>query len=290
MSTQWNQAFAAKSAAPGAVLIGLLGAGIQASRTPPMQRAEAASHGIPFEYRLIDIDAWDKTPELGTLIDRIDAAGYDGINVTHPYKQAVIAHLNRLSPEAARIGAVNTVLFRQGERIGANTDHWGFAESLRRGLPGAARGTVLLIGAGGAGGAVAQALVDAGAGRLLVQDTDRDRAEALARKLGARNAEPVTDLATAAARADGIVNASPVGMANYPGLPLPAELITPRHWVADIVYFPLETELLALARSRGCAVLPGSGMALFQAVRAFELFTGRTPDPERMRKAFDAAG
>ena len=88
--------------------------------------------------------------------------------------------------------------------------------------------------------------------------------------------------------ADGIVNASPVGMAKLPGTPLPAELVEPRHWVADIVYFPLETELLRIARAKGCRVLPGSGMALFQAVRAFELFTGVKPDIAAMRETFEA--
>jgi shikimate dehydrogenase len=149
---------------------------------------------------------------------------------------------------------------------------------------------VLLLGAGGAGAAVAQALIDEGAGQVLVHDTDPSRAEALAARLGEGRGAVVADLAEAAGQASGIVNASPIGMAKLPGLPLPAALVEPRHWVADIVYFPMETALLELAGRLGCRVLPGSGMALYQAVRAFELFTGRRPDPDRMWAAFKTAG
>jgi shikimate dehydrogenase len=199
-------------------------------------------------------------------------------------------HLDSISESAGAVGAVNTVVFRDGCSTGDNTDWWGFRESLRRGLSDAPLGRVLLLGAGGAGGAVAQALADEGTGEILVHDIDHRRATVLAERLGIGRARVVDDLAEAAASADGIVNTTPVGMAKLPGLPLPEALVDPRHWVADIVYFPLETELLTLARGRGCRVLPGSGMALYQAVRAFELFTGRRPDPDRMWAAFEAAG
>lgn len=299
--SQWEQAFAASDSArdfaPTAghrsVLVGLLGAGITASRTPAMHRAEGAAQGLALDYRLIDTDtspvAEAGPAAVGALLDRVEAAGYDGINVTYPFKQAVIPHLSELAPAATAVGAVNTVLFRKGSRIGENTDHWGFAESLRRSLPDAPRENVLLLGAGGAGGAVALALLDEGARRVLIHDMDKHRATVMAERLGKGRAEVVTALDTAAAVADGIVNATPMGMAKQPGLPLPEALVTPRHWVGDIVYFPPETQLLALARRRGCRVLPGSGMALFQAVRAFELFTGLTPDPDRMWAAFTAA-
>ena len=184
--------------------------------------------------------------------------------------------------------AVNTVLFQDGGWIGDNTDYWGFRESLRTRLPDAPRDHVLLLGAGGAGAAVAAALLDDGTGHLMIADTDRDRAAGLAARFGTR-ASVVEDLELAAAQADGIVNATPVGMAKLPGLPLPAGLITPRHWVGDIVYFPLDTALLTHARGLGCQVLAGSGMALFQAVRAFELFTGQRPDPDSMWAAFQGA-
>ena len=107
-------------------------------------------------------------------------------------------------------------------------------------------------------------------------------------RVGLGRARTVTDIGEAAGIADGIVNATPVGMLKMPGMPIDGALIVPRQWVADIVYFPLETELLAHARAKGCAVLSGAGMALFQAVRAFELFTGVTPDADRMKAVFDS--
>lgn len=283
---------AGPSGAPGGVLVGLLGRGIALSRTPKLHMTEGLALGIPYEYRLHDLQDDVGDDDLAALLQRLEAEGYTGINVTFPYKRQIISHLDSLSDEAVGVGAVNTVLFRDGRRQGHNTDYWGFAESLRRGLPDARRDCVLLLGAGGAGGAVAHALLDAGVRRLLIRDLQPGMAEGLAeglnRRAGADRAVAIQDIAAAAAAADGIVNTSPVGMAKLPGTPIDTALIEPRHWVADIVYFPLETELLAAARARGCAVLPGAGMAIFQAVRAFELFTGRQPDPTRMKAVFDA--
>lgn len=271
------------------VRVGLVGQGIGPSRTPRMHMEEGRAQGIDLDYRLIDLAGRDEP--LDALLARLEGEGYDGLNVTYPCKRAVMAHLHALSPNAEAVGAVNTVVFRDGRRHGHNTDHFGFAESFRTGLPDVARGAALLVGAGGAGGAVAHALVDAGVERLMIHDLDaglaRDLAAAVVARHGAGRAEAVPDPACAA-EADGIVNATPVGMAKLPGLPLPETAVEPRHWVADVVYFPLETELLRLARARGCRVLPGSGMAIFQAVRAFGLFTGLEADPARMLAAFES--
>jgi shikimate dehydrogenase len=213
--------------------------------------------------------------------------------VTHPFKQSIIAELDELSGEAADIGAVNTVVFRAGEAVGHNTDCWGFAESFRRDMQGAKLGSVLLLGAGGAGKAVARALADLGADRIDVFDVELAKAAALAASIASGDrpscATAVQDLAEAAGRADGLVNASPVGMAKYPGLPLPAHLLRRDLWVADIVYFPAETELLRAALALGSRTLPGRGMAVFQAVRAFELITGCKPDPVEMSRHFHLA-
>tara|TARA_R110002051_G_scaffold6231_9_gene30416 strand:- start:2884 stop:3771 length:888 start_codon:yes stop_codon:yes gene_type:complete len=277
---------------PGAVLAGLIGHGIQASRTPRMHMEEGAAVGFPYDYRLIDLPLGMGEIALAQLLNNLEDAGYCGINVTVPYKREILTHLDALSDDARAVGAVNTVLFTKDGRIGHNTDYWGFAESLRRGLPDAARDHVLLLGAGGAGHAVAHALVDAGVRQLLVRDMNQALADELVDELNARvgpgRARAVTDIGEAAGAADGIVNATPVGMLKMPGMPIDGALIAPRQWVADIVYFPLETELLAHARAKGCAVLSGAGMALFQAVRAFELFTGVTPDADRMKAVFDS--
>lgn len=272
----------------GTLCLGLVGRGIQLSRTPAMHEAEAAAQDLTCTYDLFDEDS-DDPATLRAVLDRCEAAGYAGLNVTYPFKQTVIPLLHELSDEAARIGAVNTVVFRDGRRYGHNTDSWGFAECLRQGLSDAGRGTILLLGAGGAGAALAHALIGLNVRRLLIADTRRDAADALARAVGAR-AAVADDLAAATTQADGIVNATPVGMAKWPGTPIDPDLLEPRHWVIDIIYFPLETRLLEHARQRGCRTLSGEGMAVYQAVRAFELFTGRAAEPDRMRATFRRMG
>ncbi|MCA3413863.1 MAG: shikimate dehydrogenase [Roseomonas sp.] len=274
-----------------AVLTGLIGKGIGASRSPALHEREGAEQGLRLVYRLIDLDILRLGPEaLPELLLAASRLGFAGVNITFPCKQAVIPFLDELSADAAALGAVNTVVLKDGRRIGHNTDCSGFAEGFRRGLPDAPRGHVVQLGAGGAGAAVAHALLTEGTGKLSISDTDQARAEALVADLCARfgvgRAAAVDDLAGTVKTADGLVNCTPVGMTKLPGLPLAAALLLPHLWVADIVYFPLETELLRLARARGCRTLDGGGMAVFQAVGAFRLFTGREPDAVRMLKHF----
>jgi shikimate dehydrogenase len=281
------------SALPETVLVGLVGRGIGQSRSPRMHEAEGAHFGLRYVYRLLDTDLMgEPRPGFEDVLRAAEIAGFAGVNVTYPYKREAIPFLDELSETARTVGAVNTIVLRDGKRFGHNTDCWGFRESFRRGMEGAARDRVLLLGAGGAGGAVANALLDERVGRLLIADTDREAAAELCQRLAARagadRVEPVTDVAAVLETVDGVVNATPVGMAHMPGSPVPLELLTNRLWVADIVYFPIETELLRAARERGCRCLPGAGMAVFQAVRAFELFTGLKPDHHRMKATFDA--
>jgi shikimate dehydrogenase len=214
--------------------------------------------------------------------------GYTGLNITHPCKQTVIEHLDELAPEAAELGAVNTVTFEGDRAVGHNTDGTGFAQSFARGLPGAPTRRIVQVGAGGAGAAVAHALLTLGAGRVAIVDERKDRATSLAaeltRRFGAERARagPAGDLAELLTDADGLVNATPVGMAAHPGTPVPAGLLRPDLWVADVVYRPLETELLRAAADLGCRTLDGGGMVVFQAAHAFRFFTGIEPDSERM--------
>ncbi|MBE2315915.1 shikimate dehydrogenase [Solirubrobacter sp. CPCC 204708] len=258
-------------------VVGLIGAGIDASLSPALHEAEAAAQGLDYEYRLLDIDG----RELGALLEQARAAGFSGVNVTHPCKQDVVPFLDELSPEAAALDAVNTVVFRAGRAIGHNTDASGFAESFRRGLPHARLGKVVVLGAGGAGSAVAHAALRLGARELVIVDVDSTRAAALANRLGAR-----TGALDSVQDADGLIHATPTGMAAHPGLPLPEELLRPELWVAEVVYRPLETELVKRARELGCRTLDGGGMAVMQAAGAFERFTGVEPDRERMLRHF----
>ena len=274
-----------------AVLVGLIGQGIQASRSPALHEREGAEQGLRLAYRLIDLDLLGLGADrLEELLKAAEWMGFAGLNITYPCKQAVIPLLHELSDGARALGAVNTVVLRDGRRIGHNTDSSGFAEGFRRGLPGVARGRVVQLGAGGAGAAVAHALLAEGVAQLAIRDTEAGRAEALAERLrahfGADRAVACTDLAGAMAQADGLVNCTPVGMTKLPGMPLPAALLRPSLWVAEVVYFPLETELLRSARALGCRTLDGGRMAVFQAVGAFRLFTGVAPDAERMLRHF----
>lgn len=278
---------------PGAHVwqVGLVGRGIQGSRTPRLHVQEAAAQGFGLAYALIDLDVepWRRS-DLGQVLEELEARGYAGVNVTYPFKQEVLTHLQRLSPDAQRLGAVNTVTFDLGHRVGHNTDWSGFAESLRRGLPAARRSRVVQMGAGGAGSATAYALLHDGVEMLSIFDLESSRAEGLVDKMnslfGLGRAVVGKDLVADLAAADGLVNATPMGMANDAGSPVPEALLTPVLWVADIVYVPMETPLLASARARGCSVLDGGGMAVFQAADAFNIFTGRKADTERMRASF----
>lgn len=279
----------------GTVLAGLVGRSIGLSRTPAMHEAEGRALGIDYTYTLFDADdpaAAGRT--LAEIIGTTQAQGFAGLNVTYPFKVEAVRHLHELSGNARAVGAVNTIVFREGRRIGHNTDLWGFAEGFRRGMADAPLGEVLLLGAGGAGGAVAHALLSLGTQRLWIFDIDVGRArqlvEALAARFGRGRAMMADSPEGVASRLDGVVNATPVGMTKLPGSPFPVACLRPDLWVADIVYVPLETELLAAARAAGCRVLSGLGMAVFQAVRAFELFTGQRPDPSRMRQTFEALG
>lgn len=276
------------------LLTGLVGRSIKASRSPWLHEQEAHAQGLDLTYTLFDFtDRGLADEELGPLLRRLPGEGYRGVNITYPFKQQVIPLLDALDDSAASVGAVNTVAMRDGQLIGYNTDMSGFRASLQEGLPDRRQDRVLQFGAGGAGAAVANALLSAGVGELQVADVDPARAALLCATLeqhyGAGRARGVPLDALDLSQVDGIVNATPMGMAAHPGTPFDTDLLEPRHWVADIVYFPLETALLRAARSRGCRVLDGSGMAVAQAAKAFEIFLGRRADTARMRESFQAA-
>lgn len=272
-------------------LIGLIGDGIQKSRTPGMHMREGAAHGLRYVYNIIDTETLDpKDVDLPALLKSAEIMGYNGLNITHPFKQKVIEYLDILSPHAEALGAVNTVVLRDGKRSGHNTDWCGFADGFKRALPDVPKRRALQIGAGGAGAAVAYAAMTLDIEQLSIYDVIPKRAEGEAEKLcrafGPGRARAVRDIAAALAEADGLIHCTPTGMAKFPGMALPAELLRPSLWVAEIVYFPIATELVKTARALGCKVADGGGMAVYQAVEAFRLFTGIRPDAARMRAHF----
>lgn len=278
------------NASRGKLLVGLIGSGIQRSLTPAMQEEEARQHGLRLHYQLIDLDQTpDSLQQLPALLASARIMGFSGLNITYPCKQAVLPLLDTLSPEAKAMGAVNTVAIRGGRLMGHNTDGSGWAWGLRRSLPDADLGCVVLLGAGGAGSAIADAVLRLGTGQLRLVDTDLTRAGKLANALNARFGPRVMaygDAAKAVEGATGLIHATPTGMDKLPGMPMAAALLRPSLWVSEIVYFPIETALLKAARSIGCPVIDGGAMAVGQAVGAFELFTGLKADPQRMEQHF----
>ena len=276
---------------PERVLLGLIGAGIQASRSPALHEAAGAAAGRRLFYHLIDakILGFDAA-DLPRVLDAVRWAGFAGVNVTHPFKEAVLPLLDEIDPVAARVGAVNTVTCRNRRLRGHNTDMDGFVlawrETFER-LPG----TVVLLGAGGAGRALGHGLVELGARRLIVHDVVAGRAEALAQALRAHLPAEACGrdaLAAAVASADGIVNASPVGMHGHPGTPLPTGWLRAGMWLADAVYTPVETPLIVAAREAGLAVMTGDGLCVHQAAAAFALFLDQAPDLGVMRAVMGA--
>jgi shikimate dehydrogenase len=277
----------------GSALVGLIGAKIQHSLAPALFEDACGALGARGHYHLMDLDLLVGRT-LPDLLAAVRAAGFRGVNVTFPCKEAVLPLLDEVSAEARRIGAVNTVTIDPaGHTIGHNTDCIGFRRSFEEsfGRDAAAGVSVLLVGAGGAGRAVAFALFDLGIRELILSDRSQRQAEGLAGALRAHfgeascrvTAEPETALASVA----GVVNATPVGMSGVPGLPIAVENITDRHFAADVIYSPLETAFLKAAYQKGARVMGGAGMCIHQAAEAFRLFTGSGADIERMRRTFE---
>ena len=276
---------------PKKVLLGLIGSGIRRSSSPALHMDEAAALGFALQYSLFDLD---ETPggvgALGRLLDDAERAGYAGLNITHPCKQIVGEYLHELSDHAKALGAVNTVVFSKGRRFGYNTDWLGYAEAFQRELPDANLKCVLQLGCGGAGSAIAYAMLRMGAQQLDVFDLDqakaRQMAAALTDRFGPDRIRVVADIGNSMDRFSGLINATPIGMDKHPGSPLAPRLLQPSMWVSEVVYFPLETELLRAARAIGCRTVDGGGMVVFQAAEAFQLFTGVKADAERMLERF----
>jgi quinate/shikimate dehydrogenase (NAD+) len=269
-------------------LTGLLGAPIAQSAAPAMHERAARALGLHCHYQLIEV-AGAGRPELKVLLEGVRRLGFAGINVTFPYKEAVLDLLDEISPHAARIGAVNTVIVRVGRLIGHNTDASGFARAIAPLVTASSHGAVALIGAGGVGKAIAFALAELGVGELRIFDSEPGKAAKLAARLEGQLVEArASDSIEEALRgAVGVVNGSPVGMLPDRGTPVPDDLLHAGLWVADAVYSPLWTPFLTAARGKGARVLTGRELAIYQAVDAFELFTGHVPSAVEMGIAFD---
>jgi shikimate dehydrogenase len=277
------------------VLVGLIGRNIQKSLSPMLHEDACDQTGVRGHYHLMDLDLLPGR-SLESVLHAVRTAGFAGTNVTYPCKEAVLPLLDEVSPEARQIKAVNTVTVDSaGRTCGYNTDRIGFRRAFEEtfGVDAARGNTVLLVGAGGAGRAVAFALLDLAVDAVLVYDTDMERgrrlAEGLGSELGEGRSRAVASVTSAMAICAGVVNATPVGMLGVPGIPIPLETVARHHWVADVIYTPLETKLVEGARAKGCRVMGGAGMCVHQAAESFQLFAGRAADVSRMHRVFAEA-
>ena len=274
-------------------LVGLIGEGITASLTPSMHEEEASALGLDYEYRIFDLIELGKHAEdVGSLLEEAHHLGYAAMNITHPCKQLVLEIVDELDPDAEHLGAVNLVVFDDDRLIGYNTDWMGYRDGLLSTLPGASFERVVQIGCGGAGAATAYALLSCGTSRLDLSDVEDPRAEDLAERMRvhfptqAVATVPTEDLPAAIARATGVVHATPLGMLHHQGVAFDVGFLRRGSWVSDVVYRPLETELIRRAAEQGHPVLDGGRMAVGQAYASLHIITGEQPDRNRMERHF----
>ncbi|WP_422048135.1 shikimate dehydrogenase [Shimia sp.] len=272
----------------------LIGEKTSGSLTPKLHEQEGKAQGFAYSYSRIDPP--ETHPDLQSVsecLEWVEAHGLAGVNVTYPFKNDAVAYVDELSPIARKLASVNTVVFRDGRRIGHNTDYGGFSKALEEVLQNQCKTTCVLFGAGGAASAVGLALLDAGVQNLTVIDPQQDRAQELSESLSALR--PGCTIAQSRlcsydtlVKANGVVNTTPLGMGLDQRKSFDPAKLTLGTWVADIVYFPLETPLLQTARTCGLTVMSGRGMALHQAAEDFQLITGRQANVARMSAHFSA--
>lgn len=267
--------------------LGLIGDGIAASRAPRLHDLAGRLLGLAIRYERFDLAA-PGAPDFETALFRAGAEGLAGVNVTHPYKARVLRRIARPDPDAARLGAVNTVLFRDGRaNTGHNTDFSGFIAAWRHTFGDNPPGRVLLLGAGGVGRAIAAGLIRLGAREVRIVDLRPGAAALLCRALddGSGILRALPGLADDPDGIDGLVNATPIGMHDRPGLPLPADSPIRPAWVFDAVYTPHDTGFLAWAADRGARCLSGQELFFYQGLHAVRHFTGRGIEEDALRRA-----
>jgi shikimate dehydrogenase len=268
-------------------LLGLIGAPIAHSASPAMHEAAGEALGMRCRYHLIEVAGADAA-RLRAMLDGVRALTFSGVNVTYPYKVAVVPLLDALDPSAVKVGAVNTVAARDGKLIGFNTDCSGFQRGLRRQVGDIAGQTVALVGAGGVGKAIGVALAESGVARVNIFDREAPRAAELAIALSSHcDARAVATVEATLEGAQGVINATAVGMKPNNGTPVPFALLRSDLWIGDAVYEPLWTPMLSHAREIGATLMTGRELAIDQAMDAFEIFTGEAPSRGAMAAAFD---
>ena len=265
-------------------LAGITGWPVSHSRSPRLHGFWLERHGIDGAYLPLPVDPADFPAGIRGLM----LAGFAGVNVTIPHKLAAFAICDEVEPSARRAGAVNTMVFRDRRIVGSNTDGWGFLANLRAHGVDPAGGPALILGAGGSARAVAAVLLDLGV-TVSIANRTRSRAESLTRELPGLNVIEWNARDAALRDSALLINTTPLGMAGQPRLRIDLDRAAPGLTVADIVYVPLETPLLAAARARRINCVDGLGMLLHQAVPGFRAWFGTEPTVDDALRRFLAA-
>lgn len=267
--------------------LGLIGDNIARSRSPLLHRLAGEQNGVEVTYdRLVPKDMGQSFDEI---FDACEGEGFRGINVTYPYKEIAAGKVEVDDPLVRAVGAVNTVIFGGARPKGFNTDYSGFMSAYRRVMGETPTGTVLMIGTGGVGRAVAFGLAGLGTRRLRLVDRDPTKAEALAEAL--KSVAPDMEISIwlsaekAAEGCSGVINCTPLGMVGYEGTPVAPRAMTGADWVFDAVYTPVHTQFLQAAGAAGLKLISGWELYFFQGVHAWSLFSGLGLDEVALRAA-----
>ncbi len=272
------------------IKIGLLGKGIAKSQSKNLHELLGELYDIPVTYHSLDMAKRSGLISVHNELKKCWNQGYRGINVTHPYKREAYAEVKPLAHLPKAITSINTVLFEPEGLLGDNTDFSGFMQAYQNRFGRDDQpGRVLLFGAGGVGVAIALALFHLGASEIIIHDTCRESAETLVlllSSIGGVVRVAGSDLAGEMQQVHGLVNATPIGMYQYPGNPFPVAGMGEQKWAFDAVYTPEETEFLAECRKRYISIFSGFHLFLYQGLHAFRLFTEIEPNPIKVEREF----
>lgn len=272
------------------IKLGLLGNNIGRSQAKNLHELLGEMHGLDVTYQPMDLLDREQSVSIAVELERCRNEGFRGVNVTHPYKRDAFAHVPTVTGFPKGLTSVNTVLFSESGMLGDNTDFTGCCRAFRCHFGEAFRpGRVLMLGAGGVGVAIAYAMKRLGVDELVIHDVRADLAQELVTRMHicqreSRLAGP--DLVAEMQNADGLINATPIGMFQYPGNPFPEEGFGNQRWAFDAVYTPQYTQFLQQCGQCGIETLTGFYLFLYQGVDAFERFTGFTVDAKAVKRTF----
>ncbi len=272
------------------IKLGLLGNNIGRSRAKNLHELLGELYGLSVSYLPMDLAGHRQPVSILNELERCRKEGFRGVNVTHPYKREAFDVVSTIASFPMGLTSVNTVLFSEQTMVADNTDYSGCCRAFRHHFGEDFHpGRVLMLGTGGVGVAIAYAMKTLGAEELIVADTNKELASAFVSQMSdsglkVRLAGP--DLLIEMRNAQGLVNATPVGMFQYPGCAFPENGLASQKWAFDAVYTPENTEFLGACRKRGIATLSGFALFLFQGLDAFERFSGIIADAKEVERIF----